>query len=90
MALWRLKPIDLADPNWEASTYRGIAIVRARNEDAARKAAQDAFGVKTRFPTRGGLAAPPWKRPGLVAIEIAEDTRYDPEGPTEVLYPSKA
>jgi hypothetical protein len=88
MALWQLRPIDLTDPNWEASTYRGIAIVRARNENAARRAAQGAFGVKTRFRTVGGVTAPPWNRPELVAAETIEDSRYDPEGRTEVLYPT--
>ena len=89
MPLWQLKPVDLTDPNWDASAYRGIAIVRAGNEGLARKAAQDAFGVKTGFRPHGRVTAPPWKRPGLVTAEIVEDARYDPEGPTEILYPSK-
>jgi Flp pilus assembly protein TadD len=57
MVLWELRPVDLADPNWEASSYRGVAIVRARSENAARRAAQDAFGVKTRFRTFGRVLA---------------------------------
>jgi hypothetical protein len=88
MALWELRPVDLTDPNWEASSYRGIVIVRARNENAARRAAQDAFGVKTRFRAGAGVTAPPWTRPDLVTAETIEDPRYDPEGPTEVLYPA--
>ena len=49
MAIWRLTPVDLDDPSWEASSHRGYAIIRAENEDAAREIAQQAFGVKTGF-----------------------------------------
>jgi hypothetical protein len=87
MALWQLVPIDPTDPNWEASSYRGKVIVRARSEAAARKTAENAFGVKTRFKPVGGMIAPPWKRPALVAAEVVVDARYQAEGPTEILYP---
>ncbi|HEX9648541.1 MAG TPA: hypothetical protein VGB88_13635 [Alphaproteobacteria bacterium] len=87
MYLWRLSPIDPADPNWEASSYRGVAVVRARDEAGARKAAETAFGVKTRFPPGHGVTAPPWLRPASVKAEIIEDSRYQSDGPTEVVFP---
>lgn len=87
MPLWKLTPIDPLDPNWEASDYRGRVIVRARDEEMARDVAQQAFGIKTRFPPGAGVKAPPWKRPDLVTVELIEDERYDPEGPAEVLDP---
>lgn len=87
MALWKLTPIDPADPNWRASSYRGRAIVRAPDEKSAREVAAEAFDVRTRFPPGEGVKAPPWRRPGLVAAEPIEDERYDPEGPAEVLEP---
>lgn len=90
MPLWQLQPVDPTDSSWEASAYRGKVIVRARDEAMARRQAQKAFGLKTRFPPKKGVASPPWKRPALVTAEIADDPLYDPEGPSEILYPPQA
>ena len=38
-ALWKLAPINLDHPRWEAGAYKGTVIVRAPNETAARRAA---------------------------------------------------
>ena len=59
MPVWKLTPIDLDDPNWEASSHRSAAVVRAPDEDAARAAAAKAFDVATRFPPlrRGKVSA---------------------------------
>jgi hypothetical protein len=88
MALWRLVPIDLLDPNWDASSHRGPAIVRAPSEAAARAAAAQAFDVATRFPPGTGVRAPPWTRSSLVRAEEITDTRYDERGPIQVLDPA--
>jgi hypothetical protein len=88
VALWKLTPLDLKDPNWEASSHRAMTIVRAPDEEAARDAAQAAFGVKTGFQPGAGVKAPPWRRASLVTAERIEDPRYDAEGPAEVLEPS--
>ena len=90
MPLWQLQPVDLIDPSWESSTYRGKVIVRARDEAMARRQAQEAFGVKTRFPPKKGVTAPPWRRPALVTAEIIDHPLYDPDGPPEVLFPPQA
>ena len=87
MPLWTLTPLDPLDPAWEASTYRGKMIVRARDETSAREAAQHAFTVKTRFKPGTGIKPPPWKRPELVKAEMCDDDRYPSEGRTEILYP---
>lgn len=87
MPLWQLTPVDLRDPDWEASSHRGMAVVRAPHERDARDAAEKAFGVKTRFSPGAGVKAPPWKRPHLVAAQIIKDERYEEDGPTEVLFP---
>ncbi len=87
MFIWRLSPIDLADPNWEASSHRAAAIIRAASEKAAREVAQKAFGVKTRF-NHSGPVITPWKRAEMVRAERIHDERYDPDGPPEVLSPS--
>lgn len=87
MPLWRLEPVDPLDRSWEASTYRGAVIVRARNEAVARATAAKAFDTKTRFSPGTGIKAPPWRRPELVTAEVIEDPLYDPKGPAEVLFP---
>jgi len=88
MPIWKLTPLDLTDPNWIASSHRGFAVVRAPDEAAARAAAENAFGVETRFKPGGGVRFPPWARSSLVKAEMIEDHRYDPHGPTAVLEPS--
>ena len=87
MPVWRLTPIDLSDPNWEASSHRGMAVVRAADEAAARAAAAEAFDVPTRFPPTGGAKFPPWHSPALVKAERIDNPRYEAEGPTEILDP---
>lgn len=88
MAIWKLTPLDLKDPNWQASSHRAMAVVRARDEEEARAVAQAAFGVKTDFKPGHGVTAPPWLRPSLVKAERIEDGPYEPEGPAEVLEPT--
>lgn len=88
MTLWKLTPIDLLDPNWEASSHRGMAIVRAPNEAAARAAAANAFDVVTRFPPGTPVRVPPWTRATLVSAQKIDDPRYDARGPTQVLEPT--
>lgn len=88
MPIWKLDPVDLSDPSWQASSHHGPTLVRAPDEDAAREAAQEAFGVKTRFPPGEGLKAPPWKRPELVTAELVTEGEPEPEGPTEILAPT--
>lgn len=90
MPIWRLCPVDISNPNWEASAHRAPAIVRAVDEREARNLAQEAFGVKTRFAPGSGIIAPPWERPEFVAAEIVPDSPYEPEGPPGVLQPSLA
>ena len=87
MSLWQLQPVDITSASWEASSYRGKVIVRARDEAAAREMAERAFGVKTRFPPGRGLTAPPWKRADLVTAEVVDIPLYSPKGPWEILYP---
>ena len=87
MTVWRLTPIDLLDPNWNASSHRGEVIIRAGSEKAARALAAEAFNVVTRFPPGTGILAPPWTRPSSVRAERVKDERYPPDGPAGVLHP---
>jgi len=88
MRVWKLTPIDLTDDNWEASSHRNVAIVRARDEKAARAIAAQAFDVAVRFPPGKGVRTPPWTRSTLVKVEAIEDPRYDRRGSPQVLEPS--
>ena len=88
MPIWKLTPLDPRDPNWEASSHRGIAIVRASDEAVARATAAQAFDTKTRFAPAKGQKVPPWNRSGLVKAERIDDKRYEGEGPAAVLEPS--
>jgi len=88
MPIWKLTPLDLGDPNWQASSHQGIAIIRARTEAQARATAAKAFDVKTRFSPGQGQRLPPWKRAALVKAERVEDRRYEADGPAAVLEPS--
>ena len=88
MPIWRLEPCDPQDPNWEASSHRGAVVVRAPDETIARKTAEKAFGVKTRFPLGKGVHAPPWCRPQLVRAQIIENAAYPAAGPVEILEPT--
>lgn len=87
MAVWKLTPIDIHDPNWIASSHCGEVVVRARSEKAARELAAKAFGVATRFPPGRGIQAPPWTRASSVLAEQITDARYPADGPPEVLFP---
>lgn len=88
MPIWRLTPLDLSDPSWEASSHRSLAIVRARDEADARATAAKAFDQKTRFQPGKGPRFAPWKRASLVRVECIDDPRYDADGPTVVLNPA--
>lgn len=88
MPVFRLSPVDLLDPNWEASSHRGPAIVRARDESAARAIAEKAFAVKTGFPPGHGIRVPPWTRPQLVTVGRIDDPRWQNNDGDGVLDPS--
>jgi hypothetical protein len=88
MAIWSLVPLDPSNPNWLASSHRGVALVRAPTEERARAAAAKAFDVKTGFRPGQGVPVPPWTRSALVRAERVEDPRFDAEGPDEVLEPA--
>ena len=86
MTVWILRPVDLADPNWEASSHRGPVMVRAPNARKAQAIAARAFDIKTGFRSKG-MRFPPWQRSALVSIARVHDPRFDEEGATEVLEP---
>ncbi len=89
MQLWKLTPLDLSAPNWEASTHKGPVIVRAPDEVAARQAAKDKFFRAANKQKIGDpVRHPPWAHASLVNAVTIDDERFEVEGPTEVLEPA--
>ncbi len=43
--VYRLTPLDLSAPAWGASIYGGMAVIRARDAEGARKLAKQVFNV---------------------------------------------
>ena len=70
MPLWKLTPIDMENPNWEASTHKGEVIARAETEEKARSLCVSAFRTGA---TKGHVGAiipyPPWKYPEHVLCQ---------------------
>lgn len=88
MPIYRLTPTNLSDPNWRASTYRDVIVVRAKSEDQARSLAAGAFDT-TLVPSspHRSVATPLWRLPHAVRVEVIEDLRYRTEGPNGILEP---
>jgi len=88
MHIWKLLPQDVSALDWEASTYCGIVIVRAKCEEEARLCATQRFGVATkRDPMREDLRLNPWTQSALVSCEELISSDYPKTGDAKVLEP---
>lgn len=87
MTLWKLSPVDLSHRNWDASTHKGPAIVRAPSENIARHAASIAFGMATRSTPGEDVKFTPWRHGDLVRAERVTDPRWPDDGPVAILDP---
>ena len=83
MPIFRLQPIELRNPRWNATSWRHSAIVRAANVDRARAVAQRAFS----FGTPTSQSIPPWTDERLVDCFRFDGSGYPEDGPDEVLDP---
>lgn len=91
MPLWKLEPIDLTDRNWEASTYKGEAIVRAENSGAARLLAARAYGIATKQVLGEEVKIVPWDYSGLVrATQVQTTDDYAEDGAQGIVFPTAA
>ena len=88
MPIFSLTPLVLDNPNCEASSHRGRAIVRAKNEHEARAVAAQVFDETAGCRRGEGVRLPPWIRPILDKAELVNDPRFDGEGAPAVLEPS--
>ncbi len=88
MAIWKLEPTNLESPDWQISSYRGQAIVRAPDAISARRVAADQFTCEARTVVIGrDSPESPWTNPELVTCAELHDSDFDPDGPAEVLDP---
>ncbi len=87
MPVWKLKPLDLSDHIWNASTVRQPVIVRAADEASARHLAYQTFWIAPEKPPGAPVPTPPWEDPAAVSAEQIDDPRFDENGPPAVLDP---
>ncbi len=92
MPLWKLEPIDRANSNWAASTYKNEIIVRAEDLSKAQDLAANAYGTMPRV--RSGETTTimnPWHNPGFVrTIQVQATDDYTEDGDQEIVYPPEA
>jgi hypothetical protein len=89
MAIWKLSPLNTAAPDWVASTYRGNAIVRAKNEEEARLCAMQRFAIATKVTLGENTPTCPWTQRELVSCERIVDSKYSDIGEPAVLEPTR-
>ena len=87
MPIWKLHPINLRHPDWNASAYRGDVIVRAPDERKARWAAARAFTVATTIIPDQDIPPGPWLRLIRVACSELSHSEWNEQGPIEILSP---
>ena len=91
MQLWKLEPIDLANRNWAASTYKNEVIVRAEDPSKAQDLAAKAYGTTPHTRPGETTIINPWDNPGLVrTIQVQATDDYTEDGGQEIVYPPKA
>ena len=85
--IWQLVPIDPGQPHWEMSTYRGLDLVRAEDENRARDTAAMAFASAVNLRARRDTIYLPWRHAEFVACYENEDPAHSTEGEEEILVP---
>ena len=87
MPVYRLVPLEPDDPEWRASAHRGAAVVRARDEDEARRLASRAFARRVARQEGDVVLGSLWRQPYAVRAEPLADAPYPQDGPSAVLEP---
>lgn len=88
MKIFKLSPHDLGSVHWSSSSYKGLAIVRAEDEEEARDIATKHFLILARKRTPGQeTPRSPWNDSKIVkCIEVA-NSKYSTEGDPVLLEP---
>jgi len=87
MAIWRLRPLNVDSPDWEAITYKGEVIVRAQNEEEARMCATGEFIIATEVKVGEKMKMDPWSQQDVVSCELLTGSQYPEHGESKVLFP---
>lgn len=87
MNIWKLSPVDLSHPNWEASTLKREITVRAENEIQAREIATMKTAIATSRTLGRELRFPPWKSHETAACFIDASEKYPSDGVPGILDP---
>lgn len=91
MRLWKLEPIDPSDRNWAASTFHGEVVVRAEDEQRARRLAARAYGIATQHTPGEEVRIVPWDYAKLVTSVLVDPTDdYAEDGEAEIVAPTAA
>ena len=87
MFIWKLTPIAPNDPNWWASEYSGVAVIRAPSEVRARQIASRAFKKATYQQLGDPLPVSPWDKDHLVRCHQFEESGHEEDGAESILEP---
>jgi hypothetical protein len=87
MPIWRLEPVNLESEHWATSMHKDAVVVRAANEDRARRTATKAFIIAATIPLSRRTLFSPWEQPELVRCSRLEGITFAECGPEAVLDP---
>lgn len=87
MPIYKLTPIDLDHPDWQASTHKAPVIIRAKDTILAREAANMAFAIAVVHRPGENTICMPWNQSSHATCEQLTEHEFDEEGPDQVLEP---
>ena len=88
MKIWKLSPLDLDFAGWCGSRYKGDAIVRAEDEEEARKIANQRFFIlPEKVSSCQETPRSPWDDLPVVKCIELDNSDYPTDGPAELLEP---
>ncbi len=91
MPLWKLKPIELNNNTWTASTYRAAVVVRAEDESKARLRAAIAYKRATQCQPGEIQPNSPWGQSEFVsAMQVPATDDYAEDGDQGIVHPAAA
>ena len=89
MKIWKLFPLDPNSDSWSGSSYKGDAIVRAKDANKAREIVALSF-LELTEKTSSCQKTPssPWDDPSVVKCIELDNSKYSKDGEPELLYPA--
>ena len=90
MKILKLFPLDPDSSDWRCSTHKGVAIVRADNEDQARDIARDNLNaIAKQESSCEKTPSSPWTNEEVVGCVPLDDSPYSIDGPPKLLEPTE-